>query len=374
MRGNNKFFKLDGNIDGTYFDENDEIKVIENMVQVVAEADGPPLSPASNTLGSSIKPSTLSDPSQLKINVNTRGHGIIYDDNGDPVAYKGELVFRDAQENVISLSNAASDSKTISEQEEKVNLRDKSLQEYNQSEDGIFLDDMIEAAKQNTTPLGGGNVYQAIRNEEFLSSQADVFTINLSDSSYVWITACAIVNGPATLQLRDVTTDEILDTAYIEARSDNLMPVYLSYIGTLSNKITSTATQADCTPKIWNAFLKKYFALRQDVSNNYIHQIRLEITEGTSPFIKGNVNMLVMGESNESIETKSGQELVTNSNTVNVTLAEPLVSTDYSISIQAETPIQTWYEQKSKGSFVIRFERPYNGNVHWTILFNGLGS
>jgi hypothetical protein len=367
----NDFFKLDSNIDGTYFDTNNELKVVENMIQIVGATDGPAAYPNSNKLSANFAISELDEIPDLTNVVGTRGHGILYNEKGNPIAYKGDLVFRD-KNNTITLNGAISKANSISVRGNDVALRDKSLQEFNSSQNGVSLDDMIEASLQNSSSTGGGNIIEAIRNEELNTTFCDVFTIRLSSENSVWISCCALMKEAATLRLRDVSTGIVLDTAYIEPTNGNIMPVYLSYVGSLQKETEIEVTANECSPIIWNSFLKKHFKEKDFFEQVPSHQIRLEVVENeetseTPTFIKGNVNMLVMDDNVSSVVVYNGESIVDNKDTVDI-LFEEMPSLDFSISIQAETPVQVWYDQKSTIGFKIRFERPYNGRVFWSAI------
>jgi hypothetical protein len=249
MAEKNNLFKLDTNIDGTYFNQDNELKVISNMIQVVGEMDGTSYFPSSKNINASLDEDELPSISDVDNVTNTRGHGILYDEDGVPYAYKGDMVIRDGQGNVITLGKATTKANSIYEKGRELSLRDRSLQAFNRSDEGVELENLIQAAQQRSTAFGGGNIVQVARNEEFNSSSVDLYTIRLSPLHSVWITGTVIVNGPTQIQLVDVTTDTVLHTSYIDHRNGNLLPCYVSYVGTLPSTVSGTViTEEICEP------------------------------------------------------------------------------------------------------------------------------
>lgn len=364
-------FKLDSNIDGTYFDSNNEVQVIENMIQAVGATDGPAIAPNSIQTDAAIDSTELNLVDDITIAVNTRGHGILYDEKGKPVAYKGDLVFRDGKGNLVNLNKALLRANTIRQDGDLVLLRDGSLQQYNSSASGVSLDDMIEAAIQKSTPFGGGNIVQAVRNSDTNTNTVSVFTVKLKTNNHVWVVGSAMVQGTATIQLRDVSTDTVLDVGYVEPKGTNIVPVFVSYAGPLPVlEIEQGVTSDRCNPYVWNSFIKRYFKLKP--SDSIIvesHEIALEIV-GSGNFLRGNVNLLAVDNELREATVKTDEVVISDKDNYIVAFDEGMASEDYSISIQAEIPIQTWYDQKSLNGFRIRFDRNYTGSVHWTAVLN----
>jgi len=370
MKIKSSLFKIDSNIDGTYFNRSGELTVIENMIQAVGATDGPAAYPDATDIKADLPSIELSTIDGLTDAINTRGHGILYNSEGSPIAYKGDLVFRDGQGNIVNLNGALSKANSIQERGNEVYLRDLSLQDYNISDKGVSLDDMVTASIQKSTALGGGNIVQAVRNEEFNTNKNDVFTVRLSKDNHVWISCSALVNQASQIRLRDVSTDTILDVSYIESNDEHIVPVYLSYAGTLPTLVAISGYEAPaCSPTVWNSFLKKYFKtnVAEDDSFVSIHQIRMEIIQG-GDFIQGSVNLLAIDQNLDKVKVFSNQEIVINSTAYLIAFDEAFDSIDYSITIQAETPIQVWYDQKTENGFRIRFEREYNGNIFWSAV------
>lgn len=365
-------FKLDSNVDGTYFDKNGDVQTIENMIQAVGGTDGPAIYPNSNNLSAPIAEDEL-DLTDLTVATNTLGHGILYDKNGQPIAYKGDLVIRDGLGNVIPLNKALQKAHTISEEGDSVYLRDYTLQEYNTSDKGVSLDDMISAAIQKVTALGGGNIVQAVRNDDTNTSSVSVYTVRLSANNKVWIVGSAMVSGPTTIQIRDVSTDTILDTGYVNAKTTNLVPVFVSYVGTLTLlEDDQGVTIEECQPHVWNSFLKRHFKVKDSEENQIVqsHQIALETVpiSGGTTFTMGSINLLAMDDIVENIIIKNGEEVIVETDSATIAFDEELTSESYSITLQAQTPIQVWYDQKTAGGFRIKLERNYTGSIFWSAI------
>jgi hypothetical protein len=205
------FFKLDTNIDGTYTDENGETITISNMIQTVGATDGAAAFPNNEKLVSILDPGEIQSIPDLTNVVSISGHGILYDENGRPYAYKGDLVFRDGRGNQSSLTKLINKVKSIREKGNLLFMRDKSVQQYTSDTDGIELNELIDAAIFKTGTFGTGNIVQAARGQDTDVSVVSVLTVRLSPDHYVWITGSAMVNQNTIIQLRDVTGDTVLD-------------------------------------------------------------------------------------------------------------------------------------------------------------------
>ena len=365
-------FKLDGNIDGTYIDENNEVKSIENMIQIVGASDGPKAYPTLNTRDASFSATDLAalETNQIDVeeNVNTEGHGIVYDKNGKPIAHAGDLIFRDGQNNVATLSDLVEKVNTIFVDSDGQNyLRDNSLQEYNTNDLGVTLDEIIEKTIEDAGMFGTGNVIQLARNYDVNSSTVSVWTLELSENNTILIVASASIAGEAKMQLRDVTTNTILDSSYVKAEATKATPIFLSYVGKLSNSSTGV-TESSCNKYVWSTFLKRFFTLKPNNSLFQAHQIALEVVSG-APYYRGTINIVCYDDGISKDTIKSGNEIVNNANSVQITFPVEMPSVNYSISLQLENNIAAWYSDKTVSGFTVKFENNYTGNLIWSAIY-----
>jgi hypothetical protein len=368
------FFKLDTNIDGTYVDENSDAITISNMIQVVGATDGAAAFPRNEKQDSDLDPTELNQIPDLTNVVSISGHGILYDKKGKPYAYKGDLVFRDGRGNVSSLVKLFNKVKSVNKKGNKLFLRDKSLQQYNNSDEGIFLNDLIDAAIFKSGSFGVGNIVQVARGENYGVSSSSVFTVRLSPQHYVWITGSAMVDRQTTIQIRDVTADKVLDVNFVKPLGGNITPVFVSYFGKLG-EVTEEITEDKCRPHIWNSFIKRFFteANRED-NDRFIHEVAIEVvplSEQTPAhtFLKGSVNIVCIDESDDYDIVYSGSSLVVDVLEQQVTLPQEMPLKNYSISVQLDDPVQHWYINKDVSSFTIKFDRNFSGAIFWMAVY-----
>lgn len=366
------FFKLDSNIDGTYKDENGEVVTIPNMIQVVGAADGSV--GYSNKLGEfDISESELEEIIDLENQVNNSGHGILYDSSGKAYAFKGDLVFRDGNGNQGTLSTLINKINSVSVEGNNVFLRDKTLQQYNTSNKGVLLNDILDNVLFKSGVLGVGNIVFAARAEDVNASTVSVFTNRISNNSYIWITGSAMVNKPTTIQVRDVTANAnvVLDISRIDPNGNNYMPVFVSYFGKVA-EVSAGVDQDTCDPYIWNSYLKRFFTKSaQSKQTTFIHEIALEIYDGEEDdvFERGNINVVCVDLEKDQDVIYSGFKYLNDEFSTDVSFDE-LEDSDYSVSFQHSGNEQCWYTNKETSGFTINFERSYTGVVYWLVVKN----
>lgn len=367
----NNLFKLDSNIDGTYIDSEKNVHLITDMIQAVGAVDGPEAYPSNHLKDVSFSPtemSALNGYLDVTKHVNNKGHGILYDENGVPYANTGDLVFRDGLGNKAALSDMFFNLKSINQDENRIYLRDKTLQQYNTEAKGVFLDNLIDQALSNTVTYNPGNIVQVARNKETNKNSVAVQTITLSSRNIIWLVASAMVSKPSVVRLIDTTTNIVLTTSVVVPEQDNIVPVFLSWSGPVSN-LTSVPNNTCTNPAIWNSYAKKFFKLREDGTNN-AHEFAIQlVTPENELFIQASINMLCIDEDNDSkVDILDGNLIIKNQKEININFDEPLTSTEYSISIQPNDSIQTWYDEKTVNGFKIKFENIYNGELYWSAV------
>jgi hypothetical protein len=366
------FFKLDSNVDGVYIDETLKANPIPNMIQVVAETDGVDAYPENTN--TDFTPSELQTVNGLQVkvstNINISGHGIIYDERGKAIAYKGELVFRDGLGNTSSLKNMMHKVNTIQENKSLTYLRDASLQTYNTADNGISLDDLIKAALRKRDISGTGNISLAARSSDQNVTTIEVVTSRLTPNNYVWIVGNAMVNSDTIIRLRDVTTNIVLAYGRINFNATNVLPTFCSYFGKLSNEIVEAVAEETCPNHIWNSMVKRFFyGKRVDTSEAALHKIALEVVSG-GPILEGSINIVCIDEIHTDDVVINGGSVVDNSSSFDVSFETPMPSKNYSIALQIENTTQTWFTKKLETGFTINFDRDYNGKVFWTVIHN----
>jgi len=363
------FFKLDSNVDGSYVDKTGNIQTIENMIQAVGAADGPGAYPDSADVNAPLDTDELNSIPDLTSVTNVSGHGILYNEKGEPYAHAGDLVLRDGKGNVGNLDRIFLKASTINEDNKTVFLRDASLQQYNSSDKGLNLNDVVEAAIKRFASFGVGNIRQTVRNFGTNVASVAVQTVKMTEGNYVWITASAMVNDTTVVRLRDTTSNTTLDTTTITPLANNITPVFCSYFGPLVLTPENVNVRFECNDPLWNSYLKRFFKLK-DINTTFvgINTVALEVISGP-PFIRGSINLMLADKEDQKIVI-TGEELLNSRNDANITFDEPMASNDYAISVQTEVPIQHWYSapDKSETGFTIKFERAYTGRLLWSAI------
>ena len=364
-------FRLDSNIDGTYIDSESNVLTISNMIQIVGATDGPVAYPGSadpKAPFTATEFDSFSTYEDLTVAVHNLGHGLIYDEEGRPIAHKGELVFRDGLGNVASLSRLVSNVNSIYEDGANVYLRDKSLQDYNRSDLGVGLDQVINRSIENATTLNAGNIVQAARGDKQNDTSVSVWTVDLSENNVVWIVGHAEVNQETLVQVRDVNTDTVLTTGYIKPEQDNYTPCNVSWIGTLEVSPIVSDGGDGCSTAIWDSAKKKHFVLKEDADPLNIHEIVLEtVSPSGSEFLQGCINILCIdNDIDADTQIENGTTVFDGVDVSTVEFETEMPDETYSISLQAQEYNQLWYTNKSATGFDIRSEREYVGSVFWT--------
>jgi len=373
-----EYFKLDTNVDGTYIDDDGNVQRIEEAIQAVGATDGPAAYPGSNKGEPSFTSDELKDlplsEEDLTAYVNKFGHGFLYNADGTPYAYKGDLVFRDIS-STATLKDMYAKADTIFEKGNSLYLRDKSIQSFNTSDFGVNLDDLIDKSIRKTGLFTNGNVVQAVRSYKTNTPYVQIFTVKLSLNNYVWVVGSAVVQGSGTVKLVNITKNAVLHTSYVDAESeDSLTPIYISYVGKLGIESDELIEFGDeCDPYIWNSFLKKFFVRTQKTISEtdvpIMYELQLQI-EGDGNLITGAVNMLCTDDYSVEDTILNGYETIIEGTEIDVTFDEELGFSDYSVVLDCEDIVQIWYDEKGTTGFKIKTERTYTGRVFWTVIKN----
>lgn len=365
-------FKLDGNVDGTYVDTDGNVIPIENMIQAVGATDGPAAYPTNTSRFAKFSEDDLLDLENNSINVqqnvNISGHGIIYDESGNPIAHSGDIVLRDGKNNFTTLNGLLDKVNTIFVDTDGKNyLRDVSLQSYNTNDMGVNLDDLIAKTVDDSGMYGTGNVVQLASNYNVNESSVSIYTVELSENNNVFVVANASISGQATLQLRDTTANIVLDYSYVKAESDKSIPVYLSYTGPLP-EISSEVTESTCNKYVWSSFLKRFFSFKNTESLFRSHQIALEVLEG-NPYYRGTLNIICHDDGIGTETITSGNEILSDAETCQIVFETEMPAETYSITLQLENSISSWYTDKTINGFTVNFENRYTGNLIWSAIY-----
>jgi hypothetical protein len=372
------YYKLDSNIDGFYVDEQGSVITVKDMIGVVGGTDGPAAYPLSTARLSSLSQDDILEltskglsPDQIK---NYNGHGLLYDKNGKQIAQKGQMFFKDGLGNFSTLNGFTNSTKSIQEDGNILRLKDSSL--YNAgytSSLGITLDELLLTASKNAVSFSKGNVLQLSRNYKVGVSSVDMPTISLASDAVVWIVGRVTVSGSGTIQIYHKNSDTVLDVVKFDHPLNFSMPCYLSWVGNLPLWTDATATTTDtsktsCDNISWDfktkSFRKIYNPTGEDLRP---HTIQL-VASKTVHYAYINI-MCMETRIRNSGTVKNGIDAISSNSTIyKVAFDTPFEDSNYSISIQLDKPLQTWYTDKSNTGFVINIEREYEGQVSWTAV------
>lgn len=378
MKNSQTKFFLDSNIDGYYLDEENNLQKVEDMIQVVGAGDGSRILPGKST--DQHLTFTQTELDEIKANPTfynellkvrgsgNQGHGLLYNDDGEVYAKRGDMVLRDVN-HAGAISDIMGKVESINQNEDStVYMKDKTLDSQISTKIGLSLDQILKAARTKYNPFGLGNVVQAVRNSANSDTKVSVFTITLTDQNQIWVVGSASMIGSGKIALKDFSTDTILDTGYAKAQTeDSIIPVFVSYTGSLPS-ISGDISEISktCDVAIYNSFFKRYFKRLSGVTEN-IHEIGIEVLEG-DPFAISSVNMLVMDEP-ISEQIFSGNLIAKDSTFETITLPTQLASSDYSVSVTTEVFTRTWCDTKTESTFKINFEDKYTGRVFWSVVY-----
>jgi hypothetical protein len=364
-------FPLDSNIDGTYLDSNGVVKIIDNMIQVVSGVDGTQWYPEGGEIDFSVE--EVAKVQEIDRVVNDLGIGILYDAEGKRYAVKGDLVFRNDLGGIATLSKILNKVSTIDEKKDlTLQFKDKSLDDLITTKDGISIDQIIQNTKIKSVPFGNGNISQLTRNTGSKEASVSVFTIPLTTTSYVWVAAKASVIGSSTITLIDKTANTILDTAFVDMdRYSGVVPCFISFVGQLP-PVDATIDTGRCDVAIYNSFFKRFFkpvdSLNEDTGLS-VHELAVEIEGEGNVMQYATIDMMAFDDGFVE-DVKNGVSVVNNSDTVQISFDEEIPAGNYSVSLQTEEMVQTWYTGKSQGGFTARLERPYTGLLYWSVVYS----
>lgn len=364
--------KLDSNIDGFYVDENGNVSLVNDMIGVVGATDGPPAYPANIANNAPLTESDLSLLGRSNISPtivnNSNGHGIVYDKEGNPIAQKGDLYFKDGKGNFTNFYDLINRSKMIRENKGKTRLKDATLEKAGYtSKVGISLSELINLSSLANTSFSKGNILQAARNYKANNTSLEVDTISLKEEAIVWIIGRVSVLGDGQAILKSNGTPlQTINYAHPDLSS---YPVYFSWLGSLPIDVAEPLPTG-CNVYEWD-FASKTFKKNVNDSNDtfYDHKITIE-TEAT--FSNGTLNVMCFEtQSRDLSNVKTGSDVMTRENSdtkLDIEFDEEFPDEDYSIAIQLEDALQTWYSNKSSSGFTINIERAYSGSIYWTAI------
>jgi hypothetical protein len=369
------YFNLDSNIDGFYVDENGVVKIVDNMIGVIGATDGPAAYPTSVAKGAGFTTEEIKQIEETGSFVqaikNIDGHGLVYDKQGRYLGHKGELFFRDGTGNFSTLKRLSGRTNLISQQGGETKLRDYSLVQNGYTvPSGINLDELMRLASLRSTTFSKGNILQLARNYALNNTTVQIPTVSLAVDAVVWVVARVTVRGSGTITLRHVESGKVLDTAAYNHPRSFTMPCYISWIGSLFYEIDET-TPDSCRNTVWDFNSKTFKRIYNPSSETLLpHTLSLETSDGNI-FQYAYINVMCMEPRIRQVaDIISGEDVISSETTYRVSFDKDMNDTDYSIHINLESSLQTWYTEKSVIGFTINIEREYEGKVFWTVVRN----
>jgi len=368
------YFNLDSNIDGFYVDAEGNIKIVDDMIGVVGASDGPSAYPSSAVKGADF---TTEEVKQIEESgrfvqaiKNRYGHGLVYDQQGRYRGRKGELFFKDGRGNFSTLHRLTGRVNLISQQGGETRLRDYSLSQNGYTQpSGINLDELLRLASLRATSFSKGNILQLARNYGLNDLRLEIPTVSLATDAVVWVVARVMVSGSGTIALKHVETDKVLDVAAYDHPRTCVMPCYISWVGNLSH-YTDSNEETSCRNTVWDFNTKTFKRVYNPSSEKLLpHTLSVEM-DGNRSFLYAHMNIMCMESRVRQVANIiSGESVVTSESTkIQVKFDVAYENTDYSICINLENCLQTWYTDKTTEGFTINIEREYVGKVFWTVV------
>lgn len=357
------FFKLDSNIDLSYIDSNGEHQIIKDAIQVVSGTDGS--SVITNEDG------TISDytiVSDLTTSTSISGRGILFSETGDIVAKKGNLVFRDAEGNILT-PNLVRYKNVKEDSLNNTFLRDKSLEDVTSgTKEYLSVNQILEAAKQSVLAPGTGNILQASQKKEINTDSVELLTIPLTPSNQVTVKGKVIVPSDATLTLVDETiSGSYIELAKSEVKVKSETPVYINFTGNLEHTTEDIEYSVSKTA-IYNSFYKRFFQSSRQEGESYTQDSPHKLVlRSSTPFTIGYLNILVSDEKRGN-DVIGSQVVLNDSNIYNIVFDEPLEDENYIISdLTASDIVGVWYSDKKNTGFTINLDRNFTGTINWEV-------
>jgi len=368
-----EYFNLDSNIDGFYVDEDGNVNIVDNMIGVVGATDGAPASPETAAKGAPLSSDTIDslvsqglNPAKIR---SLLGHGLVYDDKGNHIANKGEMFFRDGQGNFSTLKKLTGQTNLILEEGSDLKLRDYSLVDKGYTNTaGISLDELMKYANLKTTNFSKGNILQLSRNYEIAGDTVSVPTVSLTEDAVVWAVGRIMARGSGEVRLRHLESDTVLDTGYFSFPSKFVMPCYISWIGNLEQyPETQSQYSKRCVDTTWDVKTKSFKRI-YNPSGALVQPHTLVLESLDTDFTYGYLNIMCMEpKTRQSADFKTGSVYMSSDNYA-IIFDQAFEDDGYSINIQLESPLQSWYSKKTPNGFDINIDRAYEGKVTWSAI------
>jgi len=358
------YFKLDSNVDLTYTDANGDQQLVKDAIQVVSGTDGSVT--ITNDDGSLDDFSIVED---LATTTSISGRGVVFNEKGEIIASKGNIVFRDAEGNTLSLNSI----KYRNIKEDALNntyLRDQSLTDKtNGTKDFVSVNQILEASQESVLSPGNGNVIQVNQIQTINTDNVEILTVPLSEANQVFVKCKVIVDQDALVTLYDETIAEepiTLTSSKVTCSGDT--PLYLTYSGNLPQIEDDIAYNTSYTA-IYNNFYKRFFqSARQDgdtFQRNAPHNL---VLRSDVPFSLGYMNIIV-SDTKSSQQLKSGKVILNDTELFSLKFDDAYEDIEYTISsLDPSEPIGIWYSDKSTKGFTINLERKFTGTVYWETI------
>jgi hypothetical protein len=136
--------------------------------------------------------------------------------------------------------------------------------------------------------------------------------------------------------------------------------------------VDATIDTGRCDVAIYNSFFKRFFkpvdSLNEDTGLS-VHELAVEIEGEGNVMQYATIDMMAFDDGFVE-DVKNGVSVVNNSDTVQISFDEEIPAGNYSVSLQTEEMVQTWYTGKSQGGFTARLERPYTGLLYWSVVYS----
>jgi hypothetical protein len=378
-----RLFKLDTNIDGNYSDVSNTILSVENFIQVVNASDGSgEADPDING-----KLSTTDGITDLTTVTSISGHGIIYNNAGEVVGEKGNLVIRDGLGNNFSFKTFRNS--TVQETADKqIYMRDASVANYLVNADSrIALDNLINGAEKTVVSPGNGNLVQIARKDSQNKNKVFIDTVNLSETNIVVVSGKVTANKETVFDLVDTYPgkETVLATVFFTPRKAGYVkPAFINWSGTLEfydlnqdafDYYEDTACEEEVTKEdrttVYNSYYKRHFIESNTDVNTFstrTHRLTLKSRDG-SVFEAGDLNIIVF-DGTPSSAIRQGYLDIDNKSLATVFFDEAFPESDYSVSLAASGFVESWYSNKRLDGFTVNLERNFTGRIYWTAVYS----
>ena len=358
------YFKLDTNVDLTYIDPDGVHQLVKDAIQVVSGTDGS--SEITNNDGSFDDFTAIGD---LTTTTSISGRGVLFNDTGDIIASKGNMVFRDAEGNTLSLNSI----KYRNVKEDALNntyLRDQSLRDKTEgTKEYVSVNQILEASQESVLAPGNGNVVQVNQIQTVNNDTIEILTVPLSDTNNILIKCKVIVSQDAVVTL----VDETISGGEVELTSSRVTcstdtPLYLTYSGSLEQIVDDVNFKTSYTA-IYNNFYKRFFQSGRQLGDSFEQDAPHKLVlRSTVPFSLGYMNIIVSDQKNNQ-QIKSSSIIMNDSDIHVLKFEEDFEDINYTItSLDASEPIGLWFTDKSASGFTINLDRKFTGRIFWEAI------